>query len=386
MLQAKWFYFAYFAALAGLQPYFSLYFKQLGIPGHQIGILMATPPLVRWISAPLWGALADATRRHKTVLLCSIACACYSIVVLLRAQNFGQLMFAVLGYALFLSPVIPIVDSCVMEGLGKARAHYGRIRFWGTVGWCLMSPLMGTLAEHHGIQGAMRLGWILMLLNLFVAIPLPTHHLHRHESRHLWHDMRRLLTDRRWIPFLGLNLLGGICLGTIHSYRFLFVDYLHGSTTLMGWSMVSATVSEMLIMYGSARLLKRWGTMPLFYFATLMLPVRSLLLAAIDNPLWILVIELSHGITFGLMWIAGVAHAHHLAPAELKTTGQGLFTGILMGLSHALGSWLGGQLMAGWNLSTMYCVVALASLPGIILLIMLDRSWSRTERQIEPQD
>ena len=58
------FYFCYFAAGASLFAFLVLYYEELGLPGPQIGLLAAIPPLTLLVAAPVWGGLADATRQH----------------------------------------------------------------------------------------------------------------------------------------------------------------------------------------------------------------------------------------------------------------------------------------------------------------------------------
>ena len=55
-------YFLFFAVLGGFLPYFTLYLKELGFAGHQIGILFAILPLVKSFGPILWGGVADATK------------------------------------------------------------------------------------------------------------------------------------------------------------------------------------------------------------------------------------------------------------------------------------------------------------------------------------
>lgn len=63
----KVFYFCFYAAKATLVPYLVLYFESLGLSGRQIGFLAGITPLVSLVGAPLWGALADISRRHKVI-------------------------------------------------------------------------------------------------------------------------------------------------------------------------------------------------------------------------------------------------------------------------------------------------------------------------------
>ncbi|XP_077483126.1 major facilitator superfamily domain-containing protein 6 jef [Amblyomma americanum] len=74
LLVSKTFYFFFFSAFGSLFPLLAVYFKQMGMNATQSGLLIGIRPLVEFISAPMWGGVADRFKKGKTILLCSLAC------------------------------------------------------------------------------------------------------------------------------------------------------------------------------------------------------------------------------------------------------------------------------------------------------------------------
>ncbi|XP_064471593.1 major facilitator superfamily domain-containing protein 6-like [Ornithodoros turicata] len=74
LLVAKTFYFFFFSAFGSLFPLLAVYFKQMGMNATQSGILIGIRPLVEFISAPMWGGIADRFKKGKLILLGSLAC------------------------------------------------------------------------------------------------------------------------------------------------------------------------------------------------------------------------------------------------------------------------------------------------------------------------
>ena len=73
LLLYKVFYFFYFAALGSLLPYLSLYFKHsLLLPAYYVGIVLSVKPFCLFVSAPIWGTIADKFNQVRTVLLAAI--------------------------------------------------------------------------------------------------------------------------------------------------------------------------------------------------------------------------------------------------------------------------------------------------------------------------
>src|SRR5688572_27943070 len=97
----KAFYFFYYAAIACLVPFMSLYYQESGLTATQIGILSGIIPLITWFSSPFWGGIADARQRHRTVLLLTIAGMWASVLVLFFARSFAGFLVTVIIYAFF---------------------------------------------------------------------------------------------------------------------------------------------------------------------------------------------------------------------------------------------------------------------------------------------
>ncbi|XP_054927050.1 major facilitator superfamily domain-containing protein 6 [Dermacentor andersoni] len=74
LLVSKTFYFFFFSAFGSLFPLLAVYFKQMGMNATQSGLLIGIRPLVEFISAPMWGGVADRFKKGKAILLCSLAC------------------------------------------------------------------------------------------------------------------------------------------------------------------------------------------------------------------------------------------------------------------------------------------------------------------------
>jgi PPP family 3-phenylpropionic acid transporter len=152
MLLPKAYYLLYYGAAATLIPYLPIYYQSIGLSGSEIGLLVAIPPLVMWAGAPLWSGLADATHQHKRLLLLAIILALASASALAFVSRFVLFIPVVTAYALFIAPVMPLVDN-TLEMLGEQCGKYGKQRLWSAVGWGIAAPLIGWLVERSGLQG-----------------------------------------------------------------------------------------------------------------------------------------------------------------------------------------------------------------------------------------
>ncbi len=367
----KTFYFFYYAAMASLFPFLALHYEQIGLDKQQIGLLASLPPILVLLGGSLWGAMADATRRHKLAMASAIAGAILFSQILATTVHFLWLIPVVLAFAFFQSPIVPLADNSVMEILGERRERYGKVRLWGAVGWGASAPLIGQLVERFDLIWSFHGYSLLMLGCLLITLRLPV--AHASIGSPFRSGLKTLLADRRWLLFLFLVFAGGVGMSFAHHFLFLFMDSLGASRSLMGWSLTVATGSEMIVFFFTDRWLRRWGVRPLLIVAMLSSVLRLLAYSFADAPWQILVIQLLHGPSFALMWTAGVSYVSRLAPQGLGATAQGLFAGVNFGLAGAVGALIGGSLYQHIGPLAMYRWAGIGVLTGLLIFILLDR-------------
>ncbi|MBX3012458.1 MAG: MFS transporter [Caldilineaceae bacterium] len=349
------FYFCYFAAMASLAPFLALYYRQIGLGEGQIGLLAGIPPLLGLIAAPLWGALADATQQHKRLLALAVIGAAIGVALLSQVTTLAWLLPVVTLYAFCNAPIMPLVDNSVLLLLGDRKAEYGKHRLWGAVGWGLAATLLGAVIERSGLGWSFVASLLLLGGCLYAALRLAVQPVSLGQP--FWQGMRFFVTRWSWIVFLITLFLNGMAAGVGNNFLFLYLDQLQASKTLMGISLLVATMSEIPIFFFGDRLLQRWGARGLLLFALAANAVRMFSYALMPAAWFVLPIHLLHGLTFSAMWMAGVSYANRAAPPGMGATAQGLLSGVGMGLAGSMGALLGGLLyeqigpapMFGWS-------------------------------------
>lgn len=359
---ARLFYFFYFGGFATVAPFLTVYYEQSGLSGRQIGILTAIPPLVSLVAGPVWAGLADASRRHRLLLLLALAGVIATVFAFTRTASFAGFLPVVFTYALFTAPIVPLVDSTVMELLGSAGRSYGRQRLWGTVGWGITAPIVGRVSDRLGFEWLFYSCMVLMFVTLLLARTLPMARATLKVP--FWGSLRQLLENRQLVLLLATVFVGGVGLALINNYLFPYMDQLGADQGFMGAALTLATVSEVPVMFFAGRLLDRWPASRLLAIGLGALVLRVLALSWIDRSWPVLPLQLLHGPTFGFLWVAGVSYASEIAPAGMGATAQGLFGSVMLGLAGAAGGLFGGFLYQAVGPAMMF------RLAGVTILVV----------------
>lgn len=368
---SKLFYFLLFSALAALSPYLVIYYDLLHFTGRQIGVLSALFPLIALISSPLFGGIADATQKHRIVMLTAIAGSVVFTFVLSATTTFIGLLIAVTLFSFFYSPIMPLLDDSTVNLLGKHRNRYGKIRIWGAVGWGVTAPLIGLLIDHSGIQWAFYGYIISMSIGLVIAWFMPFRH--THSDKKYWQNFQLLISNRRWIIFLISAFATGMSYAMTLNFLFLYLNQLGASKTLMGVSMIFSTISELPFWFFSNRLLNRWSMKSLIIFSMGLLAIRFFAYSLIRIPWWVVPVNLLHGATFSVFWIVGVSYAAKSAPEGLSATAQSLLSSVIFGIASVAGALLGGFLYDSIGATKMFQASAIVVLIGLLIFVLGDR-------------
>jgi PPP family 3-phenylpropionic acid transporter len=336
-------YFFAFAAAASLIPFVSIYYRSLGFGPQQIGWLLGIPLLMSVLATPAWGAVADATHRHRAILVIAVAGAAGGAALIPTTETFALVVpFALLQAAMF-APVNSLLDNGALTMLGARAERYGRFRLWGTIGWGASAPLVGWVVADVGPRWIFAIYVALMAALLVAAVRLPV--ADRPPSERFTARIGALTRSRSLWMFLGVAFIGGVGMSMVNAYLPLYLAGMH-ATGLVGVALLIATISELPVMMCGPAILGRLGLGRAFVIALVLYGLRGLALSFAGSPWAVLALQLLHGPTFALMWVSGVALARSLAPVGVGAVAQGLFTSTSNGLGGALGAVLGGRLYA----------------------------------------
>ncbi|HET9551569.1 MAG TPA: MFS transporter [Anaeromyxobacteraceae bacterium] len=363
-------YFLYYGAVGAFLPYYAPYLRGLGFSGGAIGTVQMLGPLVAPVAALGWAALADRTGApERTLRLATLLSAAAAAFLPLAATPLAA-GAVVLAQALGDRAVVPLLDTLTLE---HVRDHpgqsYARIRLGGSIGFALLSLLVGWLLAARGDRPG-DLAVPLTVSILVAGYALAARGLPHAEAprgpRPGWPQVRALLQDRGLLLLLAAGAVHWLACAPFHLLFGLFVRERGLPSAVTGLGMSAGVAAEVAVLLLFPRLERRFSLRALFAAAFAASSVRWLLLAGAEGAAAVIALQLLHGFTFGLFWGSAVAAMSRIVPGPLRATGQAIFSAVVFGGGNGL-----GYQLAGLGLDRYGAVAPLFRWAGVIELLPL---------------
>jgi PPP family 3-phenylpropionic acid transporter len=364
---------AFYATLFGMTgvhlPFFTVWLKAIGIDATWIGIITAVPPVTRFTVLPLVTGAAERRQMLRgAIMLTGFATAFGFLVVGTQREALAVLLVYALTCCVW-TPMVPLTDAYALRGVARYGLNYGPLRLWGSaafvVGALASGLLLGYVAEVHLIwiiAGATVLGAIVGLtlqpLDHAAAASAPTH------------GARGLLRDP---GFLVIIVSSALIQGS-HAAYYIFASIawqqagFSGPTIAGLWTL--GVIAEIVLFALSPRF-----TLPSAVLVVIaaVSAVARWTITAQDPPLPILaMVQLGHGLTFGLTQVGIMGLMVRQVPAHLIARGQGYLTAC-GGIFASTTSILCGMVYARYGQGVYHMMAAMAAVGGLVMWLARDR-------------
>jgi len=363
-------------------PYMVLFYQSLDFTGAQIGVLTGITPLISLVSVTFWTGIADRTFRHKLVMNFALLVGITGLSLLPFLKTFPLVLIYGVSFSLFFSPASALADSASMYMLGGQKELIGRVRLGGTIGFGIFASVVGVVVAKYGLSIAF---WAAAGF-YFIGFLISQRLVHGGEVKERTVNRSRLMElikNPEWIIFLVSAFTCGFAFAASNTYLFPFMKGLGAKESTMGLALTVGTIAEIPVLLFINRVVKRIDSFRLLMFSMIMTGVRLFLFAAASSPTLVLVAQLLNGFAYPITWVAGVSFADEKAPAGLRATAQGLFSGTSMGFGSAVGGFAGGiifERLGGRGLNLTYG----ATIFVVVIMVWLIRNRMLARSSVAP--
>ena len=364
------FYFAFFAVLGVLSPYWGPYLKGRGFEAAEIGTLIALLHATKIIAPNLWGWLADISGRRMAIIRLSCVAALFAFSGVLVPGGFWWMAAVMVGFSFFWNAALPQFEANTFNHLGEHTHRYARIRLWGTVGFMVAVLAVGEGIDHYGIDilPTVLLGLFLLLALVSLLVPQASAHQTKTHSG----AFKAVIARPAVIGLLLACFLMQVSHGPFYAFYSIFLQDYGYSSTAIGALWAVALVAEIGVFF----LMPGWlpslnpqrGLMLVMGLAA----ARWLLVAFFPAsvPLQVLA-QLMHAGTYGAYHAVAIGLINRYFEGGLQGRGQALYSSMTFGAGIAVGSFVGGQL---WEAFGGVWTFALSA--GVAFIAMLIVQWA----------
>ena len=356
------FYFFYFAFVGVISPYWSVYLQSLGFDAMSIAWLASLSTFARLFAPSLWGWLADCFP-HRRQALIRLACvaACLSFLLLALGKSFFLFFIALAFVHLFWAGALPLVEASTLALTAASPGQYSLVRLWGSVGFVVAALGLGYALDYFSSDLIAIAAFIsllfLALSSYFLVIPL------RSQAPNALFPLRSILQQSAVKTLLMCSFLMAFAHGPYYIFLSLGLVKAGYSASAIGglWSL--GVICEIVVFWAMPKILRRYSLTQVLQSSLATAAIRFVMIAFLfENPLWMIVAQTLHALTFAAHHASAVGLIHRLFPEAHQSKAQGLYIAVSYGLGGTAGGLLAGVLWPHWGMAGAFLPSAFAAL------------------------
>lgn len=359
---------ALFAAVGAAAPYLPVYYRSLGLSLDAIGLLVAVSALCALVAAPAWGLIADRFHGNRLVLPLASALAAGCATALGLATEPATAAVVAVLYALAFAGIGPLLDARALETVPEDQHRYGRLRVWGSASFVVSSIVTGILIQATVLRSLFGVLVGALLAMSVVALGLRTMPVKHGPSRA--GGLEAVLRNRPLMSFVIAVLVAWSASTAINAFLSIYMVDIGASESLIGLAWALGAVVEIPLMIAFPLLARRFGVERLVLVGAVLLLLRGVTIAVVQDPLLVALTMALHGGGFALLLVGGVTYVARHAPRGAAATAQGVLSGVVFGLAQALGPGIGGLLTRTVELPGLFTVATVASALAVVGLTL----------------
>ncbi|MNO33897.1 putative nucleoside transporter YegT [compost metagenome] len=340
--------------------YFPLFYAELGFSNSQIGLLYALGPMISLVANLFWSVASDKYRTIKKIMLILLIGQIIMTFILSVSTTFSVIIVIITIFYFFYYPVFPLSDTI---GINAAKNHgksFISIRVFGSIGFAASAIAIGYVLSAIGSEQIMKvsiaIAAVCFILTIFIKdqnTPVAKMNLS---------GIVPVLRQKELLWFFACVFF--LALGTRMNDAFLTISLneLGASEDLIGWAMLASAGSEIPVFLYLSFKGEKYKELPLLVLASLIFAVRFFLMSTTTSPEGIVMVQLMHGITFGIFYVTAIRMLTRLIPDQFRATGMALFTIVWSSLSGLISGTFGGIVFEHLGRDQFYLIAMVTSI------------------------
>jgi len=334
-----------------------------GYDSVEIGLIYAAAPFMRFLLPFIFKYYLQLT--HKVFIVALTFTFISSILFLQTVENFYAHLIANLLFGASMGITLPFVETISLQRLSKKM--YGKIRLWGSVGFILVSLLLGELepSPMATLYYLIATGFFTLIFGYFVL----QYDQHKESSNQ---ESNSAFSLQKYWAFWASIFLMQVAFGGFYTFFTIYEEAKGLSPQIISYLWTFGVLCEIVMLYFQGPLLQK-NLLTILKIATLVTAFRWLLLYLFPSSIELTFFSQSlHAVSFALYHTTAITYVFSLYTQ--KRLAQQFFLGISFGLGGSVGAFIAGYIYGEY----LFLFESIITLGAFIMLLVHDRRRSYT--------
>ena len=301
---------------------------------------------------------------------------CLAIVILMGIVT-QKIVIGILfgGFLICISSMMPLMNAaCFYYQNRGVNIDFGQARGLGSLSYAAISFILGRLTVSYGAFPVIITGAIDSILLLLIVFGMKTDDKRDSASENLQSvssaDSKSGSFFTRYPAFI-MMVCGLVLLLTFHNaintYMLQLIQNVGGNSADMGTAIAIAAITELPVMFGFSKIVKRISPAALLFICGAAYIARGVLLLFAGSVIMIYVSQILQMLTFALYASASVYYTEEAMKEDDKVTGQALMSGVAT-VGAVIGNLLGGWTLQYLGISPMLTILIAITVLGTVIV------------------
>jgi MFS transporter, PPP family, 3-phenylpropionic acid transporter len=358
-------------------PFLPLWLHAKGLPVGQIASVVAGMMAVRILGAPIFALLADRTGNRRVVIQFCAILALIGYMTLPFANGFYEILLVSLWGAFFFAPVNPLIEGFGVDASAALGLNFGQLRLWASLSFLSGSLIAGALLTR---LSPLETVWLIADAQVFSVIATfmlpqdPERNVVRHHASALQFGAAlKFLFASHFTLFLLAASLANSSHAMLYSFSSVYWTSLGFSTFVIGLLWASGIIGEVIFFSISHRIVHAIGVERLLIIGLAGGVIRWVGTAFLTNEFLLLVLQLSHAVSFACAHLALMHFIRAHVPANLRNTAQGLYAALAGGVLLSSITYMSGPIYEAYS-GRGFLAMAFISALGLAIAVYYIRT------------
>lgn len=329
--------------------------QTLGFSGLQVGMIYGTTAIAATTSPFLLGILADRFFAIEKLLALLHISGGGLLFLLSQVQQFHWFYPLMLVYVLCYLPTFSLSNALCFHHIADTKRDFPKIRVWGTISWILVGFLIGWLdVEDQALP--FQIAAICSVIAGLYAFTLPTTPPQPRQESLLQSlrgpEIQTLLRDRSLMVMVFAIAL--ICIPSSYYYSFVNSFLNEQGVANAAGKMSFGQITEIIFILALPWFFRIWRLRTILFMGLFIWGIRyACFIIGIhyESETWYIVGLSMHGAAYVLSMLTAQIYLDTRVPKHLRSTGQGFYSLLTLGVGVFIGSYIAGQMVSNHTLA-----------------------------------